>query len=440
MKKKFLFGLLILLVTGGLFAQFDMPFPMGEPIKIAMGELTMDGMLLTGFSSEMTNQEGYEDDGVWKTGLINPVYAENRVDLYFNYKILNYGIFANLRSQGYGQNNFGAPDIPYFNAYANFLNDKIKVTAGRLNDWIYLLPDTHLWQTWYYGETWYFTNRGPGAARVEFKPIEGLDFGFQYAFVQADKSKFGDDLGRWKEAQRDAWREFGFGAQYVKDKINATAGVWLDSKADGISRDDFRTYLDDYYGSANFLAFMPNAVKFKEQPGPDYDDGHFAFAGTRLYLIKNFEIDFQMAFLGLGNFNSYGYARINEHIGYTVPAVSGLSLSLNGEQQFYGKDVFQEGIINSPLFTVSGGITYALPFMKNISAALEGSTGFCKDVLDSQWEIVPKISININKIVPVCTVDIFYKVNHTDYKDAIEADAAGPKTNHSLNFSVSVYL
>ncbi|MDR0707605.1 MAG: hypothetical protein LBF60_06995 [Treponema sp.] len=136
---------LVLLASGGLFAQ--MPFPMRDPVKIGMGEMTLGGMLLTGFNAEMKNQEGYDDDGIWKAGLVNPTNVENRVDLYFNYKILDYGVFVNLRSQNYGQNSFGTPDIPYFHAYANFFDNKLKVSAGRLNDWIWPLPDTHIWQT-----------------------------------------------------------------------------------------------------------------------------------------------------------------------------------------------------------------------------------------------------------------------------------------------------
>ncbi|MDR1247836.1 MAG: hypothetical protein LBK63_00900 [Treponema sp.] len=450
MKKKFLCGIVILLVTGGaLFAQ--MPFPMQDPVKIGMGEMSLGGMMLTGFSAEMNKQAGNAEDGVWKAGLINPVNVENRVDLYLNYKILDYGIFVNLRSQGWGQNSFGAVEAANFNAYANFFDNKVKITAGKLNDWLWSLPDTHLWQTWYYGEMWYFTNRGPGAVRLEVKPIDGLDFGFQFPFVNQEfsqgdfKNGDADDTEAYnaamKEARKDAWREFGFAVQYSKDKINAVAGLQLDSKMDKMSRDDFRTYLDDYYGSAVTLLWdYAGGPKFKERPPVNYDDGLFAFAGTRLNVIDNFEIDFQMAFMGLGDFNKYGYSRINEHVSYSVPVVSGLSLSLNGEQQFYGKDVFKDEIINSPLLTFSGGVSYVLPFMKNVTAVLEGSRGFCKDVLDSQWEIIPKISIQINKIVPVATVEIFYKANQTDYKDAIESDAAKPKTYHSVNFAVSVYL
>jgi hypothetical protein len=423
-----------------------MPFPMQEPVKIGMGEMTMGGMLLTGFNTEMREQEGYGDDGIWKSGVINAVNAENRVDLYLNYKILDYGVFVNLRSQGYGQNQFGSPDIPHFNAYANFFDKKLKISAGRLNDWIWPLLDTHIWQTWHYGEMWYLTSRGPGAVRVEIKPIDGLNFGFQFPFVNQTfaASDFSDDSALYSEAsadaRKDAWREFGFGAEYVQEKFKVTAGLQLDSKMDKMTRDDFRTYLDEYYGSANMLAFMPAAVKFKEAPDPDYDGGLFAYAGTRINLIKNFEIDLQIGLLGLGAFDQYGYGRANQHIGYTVEAVPGLGLSVNGEQQFYGANVFQEGIINSPLITFSGGASYALPFMKNVSVIMEGSGSFCQDVLDAKWEICPKVAININKIVPVCTVEIFYKVNHTDYQDAIEADAAKPQTNHSLNVSVSVYF
>jgi hypothetical protein len=419
-----------------------------------MGDMTMGGILLTGFSAEMKNQEGNDDDGIWKAGIINPSNAENRIDFYFNYKILDYGVFVNLRSQGYGQNNFGTPDFPFYHAYANFFDNKLKVSVGKLNDWLWPLPDTHIWQTWYYGEMWYFTNRGPGAVRVEVKPIDGLNFGFQFPFVtqtfsQSDfktKDNSSDDVDdtaaynkAYAEAREDAWREFGFAVEYAKEEVKVVAGLQLDSKMDKMTRDDFRTYLDDYYGSANLLAFMNN-VKFKEAPPVNYDNGLFAFVGTRINLIKNFELDFQVGLMGLSAFDKYGYGRVNEHIGYTVEAVPGLGLSLNGEQQFYGPNVFEDKIINSPLITFSGGASYVLPFMKNVSAVLEGSYGFCKDVLDSQWEITPKLTININKIVPVCTVDIFYKVNHTDFKDAIEAEAVKPQTNHSLNLGVSVYL
>jgi hypothetical protein len=438
-----LFALLLLLAAGGLFAQ--MPFPMQDPIKISMGEMTLGGMLLTGFSAEMKNQDGNDDDGIWKAGLINPVYAENRTDLYFNYKILDYGVFVNLRSQGYGQNQFGAAEVPNYHAYANFFDNRLKISAGRLNEWIYAISDSHIWQTWFSGEMWSFTARGPGAVRVEIKPIDGLNFGFQYPFV--DQSFSEDDfedkaayLAASEEARKDAWREFGFAAEYVKERLKIVAGVQLDSEMDKMTRDDFRTYLDAYYGNANMLFMDDDSVKFKENPPVNYDDGLFAFAGTRINLIKNFEIDLQIGLLGLGAFDKYGYGRTNEHIGYTIEAVPGLGLSLNGEQQFYGGGVFKDEIINSPLLTFGGEISYVLPFMKNVSAVLEGSMGFCQDVLDSQWEITPKLTININKIVPVCTVEIFYKANHTDYKDAIEADAAKPETNHSLNVSVSVYL
>ncbi|MDR0710391.1 MAG: hypothetical protein LBF77_10025 [Spirochaetaceae bacterium] len=432
-RKVFLFGILVLLTTGHLFAQ--MPFPTQDPVKIGMGEMSLGGMMLTGFSAEMKDQEGNGDDGIWKAGLVNPVFSENRVDFYFNYKILDYGVFVNLRSQGYGQNNFGSAEIPHYHVYANFLDNKVKVSAGKLNDWIIPLPDTHVWQTWYNGEMWSFTGRGPGAIRLEIKPVDGLDFGFQFPFIAGTDETSAD-------ARRDAWKEFGFGIEYAKEKFKAVAGLQLDSKMDKMSRDDFRTYLSAYYGDANMLGPAPDQanIKFKETPVAEYDDGLLAFAGTRINLIDNFVIDLQIGLMGLGVFDKYGYGRANEWIGYTVAAVPGLSLNIRGEQQFYGSDVFEDSIINSPLITVGGEVSYELPFMKNLTMVLEGSTGFCQDVLDSQWEVIPKLKININKIIPVCTAEIFYKVNHTDYKDAIESAAGKPETNHSLNLAVSVFF
>jgi hypothetical protein len=386
MKKHFLLGIAALITMGGggvIFAQ--MPFPMQESLKIGMGEMTMGGMLLTGFSAEMKNQEGNGDDGIWKAGVVDPVKTENRVDLYLNYKILDYGVFVNIRSQGYGQNNFGSPDIPHYNAYANFFDKKLKISIGRLNDWIWPLFDTHIWQTWSSSEMWYLTSRGPGAVRVEIKPIDGLNFGFQFPFVNqtfaaSDFSDYDSSTSSSAaytqasaDARKDAWKEFGFGAEYVQEKFKVTAGLQLDSKMDKMTRDDFRTYLEEYYGNANMLAFMPAAyaVKFKEAPDPDYDGGLFAYAGTRINLIKNFEIDLQIGLLGLGAFDQYGYGRANQHIGYTVEAVPGLSLGVNGEQQFYGANVFRDGIINNPALKgrgccfgkvyVSGSIPFITP-------------------------------------------------------------------------------
>jgi hypothetical protein len=40
-------------------------------------------------------------------------------------------------------------------------------------------------------------------------------------------------------------------------------------------------------------------------------------------------------------------------------------------------------------------VSYDLPFMKNAGVVLEGSIGFCQDALDSRWEIVPELKINI---------------------------------------------
>jgi hypothetical protein len=430
MKKIYYLTLLVLLASGGLFAQ--MPFPMGEPVKLGMGELGIGGMFLTGLQFSKTDQEDNASDGVWTAGIINPTWAENRTDIYLSYNLLNYGAFVTLRSQGWGKNVFDSNDygamapylgtfnFPYALVYANFLDEKVKVSVGKLHAWLQHFPDSQIWQTWFDGETFSFTEENP-AVRVEFKPIKGLNFGFQYSFIDATAD--------WVATEQ--YKEFGIGATYTQEKFKIAAGVRLDSKADGMGRADFRTYLADYYGDANSWN-QKLQDNFRTPPGDDYDKGIHAFAGTRLNLIENLRMDFQAGFFGLGDFNSYGYGRMNESINYSIAAVPGLGIGVSAGQQFYGSDVFIETLVNSPLLNFGAGVTYQLPFLKNVLGSLEGSMGFCDGVLDSQWEIKPKIEIQINTIVPVFTIELYYLVGHTDYKDSTSIK---PATNHSINLA-----
>ena len=423
MKKLFLSGVLVL-CAAGIFAQ--MPFPMGEPLKVGAGEMTINGMILSGFTVKAAYQEDNPEDGRWKAGVVNPSWAENRVDLYLGYKLFDYGALVVLRSQGYGENNFGAPDFAHAMAYANFLDNRVKVSLGKLHDWIYQFEDTRIWQTWLYGDTFRFTNDSSPSFRVEIKPVEGLNFGFQYCYVDPQKDFASDE----------AWKEFGVAGHYIQEKYRITAGVRLDSKADGMSRSDFRTYLGEYYGDANMLGISGLEFlypKFKEMPGADYEDGIHAFAGTRLNAVKNLEMDFQIGLFGLGAFDKYGYGRANEALGYTIEAVPGLAAGISAEQQFYVNDVFPETMVNSPLLNFGAEVSYQLPFMKNVKAIFGGSMGFCDGVLDSMWEVTPRIEVNLNKIVPLCFVELRYVLNHKDFNDDFNIK---PATNQAVWLSV----
>jgi hypothetical protein len=433
-------------------AQYAAPFPTRQPIKIGMGDLMIDGRIMTGIRSQTTNTDG--EDGNTSLEAINAEWQENRIELNLDYSLGNYGAFVLLQARNFGGNAFAANDAikPRFAlVYANFLDNKIKVSLGKLYDDIYQKRPSEgtIWKTEGPGALFRFTDEERFSARIEFKPIAGLNVGAQLFFVDnaisPGQSAPGKDL--W---DTEALKEIGIGVTYNNPKLfNAQFGLRLDSKVDPMDRTEAKTYLPQYYGDGNMMGTAgAMLLKYKHladigsvtglpanpawTPAVDnYNGGHWAFLGFKLNAVKNLDVTAHGALYNLGAFDKFGYGRIAEFVKYNN-IVPGLGVGITLEQEFYGGDVMKDGIINSPFLRFTPQVSYKY----NIFVpSLEGGVGISPDVLDIYYSVKPQLQVSLNRFVDVCVVKVFYELIHHDFVDSLNIDTT---TKHTVGVAVDL--
>ncbi|MDR1443346.1 MAG: hypothetical protein LBI94_00530, partial [Treponema sp.] len=259
-------------------AQSQMPqMPQPKPNVMSvfgMGTLSIDGMILTGIAAQKDTT--LDDD--WRLGFINPSWQENRFELDLHYNSgdipgangMQFGFFTTLWSQNYGIDNFtwnelpmggdlgrkmNAPDynqpwieLRYAGFWLSALNDKVKMTVGRTYDEMLYMPGSKVWKTEGYGSPFRFTDEKHISLRMEFKPIEGLNVGFQWFGLPPFA---GDEVQQrdveWPKIE-DAVKEIGIAGEYKTGLFNVVGGLRFDGNADPMDRYEARTYLPAYYG------------------------------------------------------------------------------------------------------------------------------------------------------------------------------------------------
>jgi hypothetical protein len=415
-----------------------------QAVKTIMGDFTLNGTMVTGVVTEMTQQQENANDGKWnKLSVRNPDWTENRFELGLTYVFGDYGAYVSLKTPG-PVNDFWDPDpIDVGNAfvYANFLDEKIKVSIGKLYGQLFFWPGTEVWKTKLIGNNFRFTDEDETSFRMEFKFIENLNFGFQYFFVNQED---GDERGL---LETDAWKEFGIGAQYeIPDKFGVQAGIRFDSNADGMKWLESATiqgYIDEYYGlnigggtySSAALGIYPllgsltspykhlddlydysgvdweaEDVLANEIPVLPFDGGAYTYFGFQISAVKDLPIAGRAGFFNIGAFDKFGFVYMLETVSYT--GVKDFQFSFSMSQQFYGNDVFKDGVVNSPMFTFDPEVQYKLP-IRNFSATLTGSFGLCPDVLNYQFSVKPKLSYALG--LGLGSVELYYLYEHKDF-------------------------
>jgi hypothetical protein len=428
--KRFMFAMFVLMTVcaGTLFAQ---------QVKTALGDFTLNGTYVTGAVLEMKDQEGGANSGVWgDIAARNPDWTENRFELVLSYAFGNYGASVSLKTPGpINDFFFGNIDVGHAFVYVDLLDNKIRASMGKLYNQLIFWPGTEIWKTRLTGNNFSFSGEGNIALRMEFKPIDGLNFGFQYFFVEPNGDKAGI-------ADTESWKEFGLGAEYeAPEKFSVQAGIRFDSNVDGknwIESSTVPSYLDEYYGPMGYssaaLGSVPMFGLFSNYKyidelydwGADpynnpagikllsFDGGAYTFFGFTVNAIKDLPIGGRAGFFNIGAFDKWGFAYMLETISYN--GIKDLSLNFSMVQQFYGKDEFKDGIVNAPLLTFDPEVTYKLP-VNNLSATLTGSFGLCPDVLNYQYSIKPKLSYALG--IGLGSVELYYNFEHKDFVDAV---------------------
>ncbi|MDR0719511.1 MAG: hypothetical protein LBF78_07745 [Treponema sp.] len=452
-----------------------MPRPMPNVMAaFGMGDLRIDGMIVTGIGVKKEAEVAGED-AEWRLGFLNPAWEENRFELDLHYDAgqlpggVKFGWFATLWAQNYGVGNFTwaefpvgqggvkmtAPDynqpwmeLRYAGFWTSLMDDKIKMTVGRTYDEFYYMPGSKVWKT--DGFPFRFTDEKTISMRFEFKPIAGLNFGFQWFGIPpyAGNEALQTDV-LWPTAE-DAIREIGIGAQYENSLVKLVGGIRFDGAGDPMSKDEAKTYLSNYYGDGgssirlwkydmhNFMDAVPAGTAYA-RIGPYYKhldeimedpdhfaDGTWAFFSLRWKGTPRFNAVAYGALYNITAFDKFGYGRFGENVSYEIIEKK-LSLGITFEQEFYGSDVFgdtftiTEGmppsmpsltvtLVNSPYIKFTPSVTYN--FLPMASATLEGSYGICQDVLEFDYFVKPSINVSLG----VIQMNLFYQFSSQKFK------------------------
>jgi hypothetical protein len=459
-------------------------------VSTPLGELSIDGRVIAG--AQAAWYHAYGEDYSFLGGM-NAEMGESRAELAFHLKNGNFGEYIMIRAQhftpntGYYDGNYNpnnntmglvtsgnnaganfAASIPYWLAYGNFFDNKVKVSVGKLYDENFVTRE-RVWKT--EGSTkggFYFSREGYPSIRLQFMPIQGLDIGGQLFFVNAN-SRYSmnlmglanDDPLPVNAGVGESLKEWGLGASYTSGPFNAQLGVRLDSGVDPMNKYEAKTYLVKYYGdgdlmdpsSSAYFSYNPVAPHYKhwdklsdvKMSGtyPDitmtatpkaFSDGTYAFAGFNLKAVKNLTFKVQGQLNNIPAFEEFGYGIFDETIGYQIlpKFYAGVVLF----QEFYGGDVFDDTkYANSPYFRFQPVVSYDLT--SKIKATVVTTIGLCKDVLETPYfDIKPKLDFALASFGAM-RAQIYYLFERAEFASYKGIDYSNSDYNkHEIGFSV----
>jgi hypothetical protein len=428
-------------------------------VTTSMGKITLHGMVLTGVQGYMADNTALDKDvsrdEEWMLQGWNPTWQENvaRVSLiYDNGKYGGYVMFSAEDWQGNIETGFEKVDIPYAFIWRSFFDNKLKVTMGKLYAEDYQTRD-RIWRAEGASEGgWEFSDsRDYAAARIEFKPIIGLNVGAQWNFLPLGQERTGQGLPNLAESLK----EVSLAAEYKSDLFNILAGIRFDGD-DGMNKHDVHTYLKDYYGEWGYVGgqlqdmhtmsgyglnvpydnltphwkhydevygtVIPAADRFDRFTLANYDkpfDGSArAIFGFNYKGVKNLTAKMQASIWNLGDFERFGSASFDETIGYNITPK--FNASINLYQDFYGSDAFPDDMVNSPYFRFEPIVSYQLTNL--IKASLLFTGGIAKDVIESDWRIKPALSFVLGGFGSL-SADLFYELKAITYTEKAASSA-----------------
>jgi hypothetical protein len=169
-------------------------------------------------------------------------------------------------------------------------------------------------------------------------------------------------------------------------------------------------YRNEVYGAVDGNFSVANADK-------PFDGSHLVFFGFNFKGVKNLSAFAQAAFFNLGDFDRFGAGEIDETFRYQITPKFNAGLVM--VQQFYGNDVFEDTIVNSPYFEFKPEVTYNL--IPNINVYLRGTVGVCEDVLENLWAIRPGLTFVAGGFGSF-RVETFYELTSTTWTEKAAAN------------------
>ncbi|MDR2079475.1 MAG: hypothetical protein LBP74_07140 [Treponema sp.] len=416
-------------------------------LALPMGTLTINGMIMTGLqATKAVNPGGSPNDEEWGLMPWDPVWQQNGAKLSLTYNNGKYGGYMQFAAgdwNGTIEEGFLNVYIPNAFIWRSFFEEKFRVSMGMLYDF---LPQTgeRIWKAEGASEGgWSFAESNMNvSARLEFKPIEGLNVGAQWDFLpfgQTDR----DSVAKMAYLA-ESIKEVGIAGEYKSSLFNIVGGVRFDG-ADGMLKYDTHTYLKDYYGEAGYVAnaqqntlrttpaeWIPSAKRppvwkhWEEVYGTVDEDGIFSTAnadkpfegsyraifGFNFKGVKNLTAKMQASFWNLGAWEKFGSGSVDETIAYAITPK--FNAGMNFYQDFYGSDAFPDDYVNSPYFRFEPYASYQLT--GNVSADLLGTYGIAKDVIESYWRVRPGFTFTAGGFGAL-RVQLYYEVDAYTWTD-----------------------
>jgi hypothetical protein len=420
-------------------------------VTTPMGKITFHGMVMTGLQGYMTDNTALDgDEEEWNLMAWDPVWQENGAKLSLTYDNGKYGGYIMVAAEDWagniedGMNNVYAP---YAFIWRIFFDNKFKVTIGKLYGEDYQTRD-RIWKA--EGASnggWQFSDSNNYlAARLEFKPIEGLNVGAQWNFLPYGSSERASGLPDLVES----FKEVGIAAEYKHPLFNILGGVRFDG-ADGMNKYDTYSYLKDYYGEWGYVGnpiqnnhlidtggtygfkydTLTTHWKYQDEvygkvtssfstanADKPFSGSTRAIFGFNYKGVKNLTAKMQASFWNLGDFERFGTGSIDETIAYAITPQ--LSAGVNLFQEFYGGDAFPDNMINSPYLRFEPSVSYQLT--RNIGANLLFTYGVCTDVVESDWRLKPGLVFTLGGF-GACRAELYYELNAITYTDEAVAGA-----------------
>jgi hypothetical protein len=327
--KKALVALLILAVAGGVFAQ----------------DLTLSGEIDTGITIGIPSADG-ADPFVY---LYNDDAGPARFRLNGDFSLENYGLKFRIATEDDFKNGVGNAVSAYACVYANFLNDILTLSAGRI--------DGSAWATM--GD--YDTGiDGVTGVRFEVKPITGLNFGFALKVVPID---VGYTISQF-------FQETVIGAKYTSDLFEANVAFELDSDADAVNSD----------GDVDFFGGDANSDELK------------VIFGVSVKAVPKLTAIIDGGVTNLGDFSNAGVFEVHEKFAYAItdPLEAGIVLV----EKIYGKSD------TDPYLKINPWVSYKLidPLTARLDVVVETDDRGTYEIFDPiKLTIKPKLTYAVGE-------------------------------------------
>jgi hypothetical protein len=379
--KKILVVLLAILVTGGLFAQITFTGDVKSGLNITQ-------------SSDKYNADNDPKVKLWNDDAGQRFYLTGKLDFDDDY-----GFEFGLKG-AHSDKDTKIAEYDYARLYGEFLNDMLKLTVGSGT-----------------GAAWNAGGRldpnfdDSKGIKLEVKPIEGLNVGFQLRTeLEGDMT-----VEQW-------FKETAIGAKYeMPNLFKAVVAFKLDSDYDG----DTSPYNTD----ADIINDGGNQMK--------------ALLGVNVTAVPNLEAIVDGYIYGLGDLEKYGVAAIGEKLGYQItPALkagAGFTekLDLKKRDDNDDRSTFRfeaEPYVNyklSDLITLDLNIPFAMgwtdPSAKDVAdaaakiyanppTATDKDYQTVRNALDLSYQIGVKPAVTFT-LSDHASINTYYKLQMTQYKD-----------------------